>query len=447
MHKVNVLMTNMVSVVLATYNAEKYLKQNIESLINQTYKNIELIYVNDGSTDSTLNILESYSVKDSRIKIISQENAGAAIARNRGIESISGKYLMILDADDYFELNMVEELVYYAEKLQTEIVIFGSNIYDNQSGMIKEYEPSNKRRYIPNKDVFSNDDISNCLLQICGTAAWNKFYLSEYVYREKLFFQNCRIIDDVFFSVMSLCKASKVAYLDKKLLFYRVNNAASQMGDTEHLVEQYIKAYEFLITELEKEEFYYKYKKSIIKEFVEATFYAVFKNENLNVHKQNMRVIKNSVLGRVKIDEDFALVDGRFLYMLKIIQKHDDMDLVSNLVNKVTYYDAFAEELSCVSGDLVIYGAGKAGIDIVSRLLADKKYNIVAWVDKNYKSISYDLLEITSPVEIHNTKFDFIVVAIDDRLYANQAIEFLLSMKIDKSKIIWKNHYGKNVII
>ena len=96
----------LISIIIPIYNAEKYIERCINSLKNQTYKNIEIICINDGSTDNSLNILKRIAITDNRITIIEQENKGVSVARNKGIESAKGKYIMFLDADDWFELTL-----------------------------------------------------------------------------------------------------------------------------------------------------------------------------------------------------------------------------------------------------------------------------------------------------------------------------------------------------
>ena len=102
--------TAKVSVIVPVYNAERYLKQCVESILAQTLKNVEIIFVDDGSTDGSLEILKDYQAKDYRIRVISQENTGGGAARNRGMKEASGEYLCFLDADDYFEPAMLERM-------------------------------------------------------------------------------------------------------------------------------------------------------------------------------------------------------------------------------------------------------------------------------------------------------------------------------------------------
>ena len=104
-----------ISVVVAIYNVEKYLEKCIQSIIFQTYKNIEIILVNDGSTDNSLNICKKYKSEDSRIIIINQENQGVSVARNNGIDRASGEYILFVDGDDYLRTDIIEKLLNNAD--------------------------------------------------------------------------------------------------------------------------------------------------------------------------------------------------------------------------------------------------------------------------------------------------------------------------------------------
>uniref|UniRef100_UPI003864C4B3 glycosyltransferase family 2 protein n=1 Tax=Methanobrevibacter sp. TaxID=66852 RepID=UPI003864C4B3 len=113
-----------VSVIIPVYNVEKYLKECLDSVCNQTLANIEIICVNDGSTDNSLAILNEYAQKDGRIKIISQENQGLGAARNRGLEDASADYVYFLDSDDYIELTTLEKLFNNAVSNSSDVVLF-----------------------------------------------------------------------------------------------------------------------------------------------------------------------------------------------------------------------------------------------------------------------------------------------------------------------------------
>ena len=111
-----------VSVIIPVYNSEKYLRQCLDSICAQTLREIEIICIDDGSTDGSADILEDYRKKDSRVTVIRQNNAGAGAARNKGLDISRGRYLSFLDADDFFEMSMLEEAVRCAEENDSDYV-------------------------------------------------------------------------------------------------------------------------------------------------------------------------------------------------------------------------------------------------------------------------------------------------------------------------------------
>ena len=100
----------LISVVLPIYNVEKYLRRCLDSVVNQTYKNLEILLINDGSTDNCLKICEEYAKSDNRVQVINKNNAGLGMARNTGIDYAKGEYICFFDSDDYIELNTIEKL-------------------------------------------------------------------------------------------------------------------------------------------------------------------------------------------------------------------------------------------------------------------------------------------------------------------------------------------------
>ncbi|MFR5028212.1 MAG: glycosyltransferase family 2 protein [Coprococcus sp.] len=118
-----------VSVILPVYNVSDYLRQCMDSIVGQTLKDIEIICVDDGSTDDSLAILKEYEAKDQRVKVIQQANAGAGAARNKGLEIATGEYLSFLDSDDFFEPDMLEKAWSKAHETRAQVVVFRSDQY------------------------------------------------------------------------------------------------------------------------------------------------------------------------------------------------------------------------------------------------------------------------------------------------------------------------------
>lgn len=212
-----------VSVIIPVYNIEKYLYQCIDSILNQTLKDIEVICVDDGSTDSSLSILKEYEQKDSRLKVISQKNSGAGIARNKGIEYASGKYLSILDADDFFETDMLEKVYNHCERYNADFCVYRSDQFDNVNKKYIAIPWTIKQRYLPQKKVFSAEDISKYIFQIFNGWSWDKMYRKDFVEKNKLEFQDLRTTNDAFFVFMTNVQAERIVIFDEVLAHHRVN--------------------------------------------------------------------------------------------------------------------------------------------------------------------------------------------------------------------------------
>lgn len=145
-----------ISVILPSYNAIDYLDESLNSIINQTFTDLEIICVNDGSTDNTLERLKEYAEKDSRIQVYTQENRGPGGATNTGLDKATGKYIYLMDADDILDLNALEELYNIMEQKDVDMAIFLSLIYEENT---KTYE---KQEYYSMPEI--NEAVGDTIL-------------------------------------------------------------------------------------------------------------------------------------------------------------------------------------------------------------------------------------------------------------------------------------------
>ncbi len=222
-----------VSVILPVYNVEKYLEKCLDSLLNQTLQEIEIICINDGSKDNSLEILKKYQYKDQRIKIINQENHGAGFARNRGIEIAEGEYLSFLDADDFFDKDMLKLAYYKAKHTNADICIYKAYLYDNLTDNYEINTWSIKENKLPKKTVFNRNDInSNIFKNIMGWA-WDKLYKKSFVLNNKLQFQDQRTTNDMYFVFASILNATRIVILNKPLYYQRRNVPTSLSNSRE----------------------------------------------------------------------------------------------------------------------------------------------------------------------------------------------------------------------
>ena len=227
-----------VSIIVPVYNVEKYLPQCLESLVNQTYRNIEIICVNDGATDNSLSILREYEKKDHRIVIVEQANKGLSGARNTGINYIHGKYLMFVDSDDWIDLETCECAVDIAEKENTDLIFWS---------YVREFENSSKKKNIFQEEeiIFQEDEVKELLhRRMCGLlgeelkypenahvieTAWGKLYLADIIIKNNILFTDTKEIgtEDALFNLYVLEYVKKAVFINKYYNHYRKSNMSS----------------------------------------------------------------------------------------------------------------------------------------------------------------------------------------------------------------------------
>lgn len=212
-----------VSVIIPVYNAEKYLVQCLDSVLGQTLKEMEMILVDDGSTDHSLQILKQYEKKDTRIRVITQENQGPAAARNAGLAHAAGEYLAFLDADDFFAPNMLEEMYTACVEHDADISVVRSIEYHERSQVYKDMRYSIYETVLPEKNPFSWRDAPKYVFNTFKGWAWDKLFRREMVLKNKLEFQNIRSSEDMLFVFMALIYANQIYVIDKEMAYHRMN--------------------------------------------------------------------------------------------------------------------------------------------------------------------------------------------------------------------------------
>lgn len=215
-----------VTVIMPVYNTEKYIAQTLTSLIKQSYDNFELICVNDGSTDKTLDILNTYAKRDKRIRVISQANSGAAAARNNGMQYIDGEFTIILDADDLYSPDLLKTLVNKANQTKAEIVFCRSLAFNTVDGAESPMAWSLLTEKIPT-NPFNYLSLETYLYSFSKGWAWDKLYSSRLILRSGLQFQSLQNTNDAFFVFSTFSRAAQMAYVEDILVRHRKNDASS----------------------------------------------------------------------------------------------------------------------------------------------------------------------------------------------------------------------------
>lgn len=215
----------LVSIIMPVYNTEKYLDECIASVVKQTFKDLEIICVDDGSTDNSLEILKKYAIADKRIKIIEQNNCGAGKARNIGMSIANGEYLLFLDADDFFELDYIEKAYNHIINSQAEICLVRCNAYNEITKKYSNMQWTIKDEWLDNsKNIFNKDNINNGgIFNFVVGWTWDKLFKAEFVRKNGILFQEQRTTNDAFFVFILMSLAEKICYIDEILVHYRRN--------------------------------------------------------------------------------------------------------------------------------------------------------------------------------------------------------------------------------
>jgi glycosyltransferase involved in cell wall biosynthesis len=221
-----------ISIIVPVFNLEHLLPKCIDSILDQSFKDFELILVNDGSTDKSDEICDQYANKDQRIKVIHKQNGGVSSARNAGLEAAKGKYIGFVDSDDYINKHMYEILYNKAIKYSSDIVICGyEEVYEGQYHTTDKLESNNVNKHFNNVDALKQMYL-NKLLYITFVVPWNKLYKRSLFQDVKYKVRN--IYDDETVIHKVLYNSTKITYTDSRLYYYTQRDG-SQMNSSFHI--------------------------------------------------------------------------------------------------------------------------------------------------------------------------------------------------------------------
>lgn len=301
-------MNEVISVIVPVYNVEQYLDKCINSILNQTYKNIEVILVDDGSPDNCGKVCDEYSKMDSRIKVIHKENGGLSDARNVGIDNANGKYICFVDSDDYIENRYIELLYRAIKENNVDIAQCGINKISNDEIFIenigyKKNEVKSSKKML--EDLYTTN-WENILV-------WNKMYLKQIF--EDVRFPKGKIHEDEFTTHKVLYKVEKISIVDSYLYNYR-QNEDSITGKKFNL-----KRLDILEAIESRLDFFQKNKENELYKLTLENYLAVLRNMYINVEKyisdstKIKKELKNKYMEKCKI-----LLKNYDITFLKIIK-------------------------------------------------------------------------------------------------------------------------------
>lgn len=381
-------MLKKISVVITVYNVENYIDMCIESVINQTYKNLEIILVDDGSTDGSGKKCEEWGKRDGRIKIIHKENGGAVSARRIGTEAATGGYIGFVDADDWIESDMYEQMANIGIMENVDIV----SVED-----IREYGEgrSHVERIRLKEGVYRDEDFLNDILtNIINTETffqWNiPMHGWQHLFKSELLKRNLKLIDlrvrrgeDVLCALSCYIDAGSAALLKKPLYHYRqVANSARNTATKENL-----------------EGFIY------------------FANRLLDIGRNNLRQ-RETVEQEIQYCIFYTLLWSAY----EICLTEDSTELFPYEVPK--------------HSKVAIIGAGAFGTRMYKRIMELGFCEISIWVDNGWNSYQKRGLPVEEFDSLYDMEFDYVVIAVLDGAMRNQIVEKLKDKQIESCKIM-----------
>ncbi len=308
-----------ISVIIPVYNAEAYLKDCLDSVVNQTLEEIEIICINDASPDNSLKILRKYEKKDKRIVVIDKkENEGANSARNAGLNIAKGEYIAFLDSDDYLDLNAYEIALKEAEDKDLDILSFGWESFPTESNWDK-YKSSPRQKY------FENSSIDAWFY--CGTGSnvniWNKLYKRSFLINSQIHFKtDLKCAQDYYFNMRIFPRAKKIEFIPDRIYNYRRDSAGSISSRNKGYVrmQSHLKVIDSVLEDWNKNGFLIGSEKKVLTLFV-----------NWNI----------SVITSIENISEKSVVAQRFLNLLRpVIDKTKD-DLEKNILDKINLIGQF----------------------------------------------------------------------------------------------------------
>lgn len=243
----------LVSIIVPVYNVERYLKKCIESIINQTYSDIEVILINDGSTDSSYTICKVYAEMDDRIILINKKNEGLSSARQNGIDRASGKYFCTVDSDDYIENNFVEKMFKKISSENSDICVCATRHFNNEMSRVRGFKHvSNFSDNITLDNLIGN--YNNLLGKYYMSDSWNKIYRMDFVKKSKVYFTLDKEFNgtDLLYNHLLMLHLPKISVLNDPLYNYQILENSRVRRKNKELQKGFFIIFDKIVEEIDK---------------------------------------------------------------------------------------------------------------------------------------------------------------------------------------------------
>ncbi len=384
-------MNSLISVIVPVFNIDKYISKCIESIMEQTYKNLQIILVDDGSTDTSGEICDRYAKKDIRIQVIHKKNGGLVSARNAGLEAAAGEYVGFVDGDDYIDIGFYEVLLEDMLKNDVDFVHMGYRTENGNSSRAcgnfetEKYQlTENSRLYFVEEGIFGKSGTFQITPSI-----WSKLFKREFI--QKCYARVPKELsygEDMF--CLSMCMLEgRSMYLHKTAMYHYVNRQGSLMNSA------------YVSSVINISELYHALKNL----FMEYNVYGF------------LRPCLETYLARI---------------MLLAIKK------IGKSMESVSFY--YLKNIDVIKGKkVVIYGAGSVGQGYYAQISRYATCMIVGWVDLKFQQYQFGYAQVQPVTELEKMQYDVLLLAIKDENKAKQIRRELMERRgIPEKMIMWE---------
>ncbi len=308
---------DLISIIIPVYNVEKYLKECVDSVRKQTYKNLEIILIDDGSKDNSEKLCDELAKEDNRIKVIHKENGGLSDARNVGIENATGEYIQFIDSDDFVEKDMIEIL--HNDICQEKADVSMCSLY-----LYKDGEKTTDASY--KREIFNKEQVLKEILldERVRSYAWNKMFKKSLF--ESIRFPKGKVFEDIYTMSTIFQKANKIVFNDIPLYYYRQREGSILHNQTNELRLEYIKAAMFVNKDIEKnfpnlKDFCaYNIAHITIKTYNDIGFFGMFdlmeEEMVINLYEETKKIFENKELEAFIVNNSNNVKKLHYYYML-----------------------------------------------------------------------------------------------------------------------------------
>lgn len=324
--------TGLISVIIPVYNTEPYLRECMNSVLNQSYNKLEIICIDDGSTDCSFALLESYAKSDPRIVLLHQTNSGQGKARNKGLSLANGEYIIFLDSDDWFEPDFLEGMLQKAQETNADITICCSDEFDTKTGKYGSGEWMLKKQYLK-KEVFSPNEIADHLFQFTYGWAWDKLYRSVFLINEEITFPDLPNSEDLVFVFSSLTVAERLAVAEKAWIHHRVCRSSSVSNSRMRAPEAPYTALCLLRQALMERKIYEEYEKSFLNWSMEFLVWNAANLGSLSAQRNYIRKLKSVWIPQLNFERyGSSFYENKFMYCKYLLLRHFPWPVFSAVV-------------------------------------------------------------------------------------------------------------------